>query len=463
MNLSPTDGERDGDAGASGTRPKTVASECPLSDRDQLRNGLIFITCWGLVYLVAPVLYVGIVQAAICNTFGAGDTVANLPQAAYMWLMPTPVLVAWLFSSERFFKPLLVLSFFLLGVAGALVAVMFQLASREWIVAAIIVHAGVTGATNSVSFVCLWELAGRGMTAGRRATTLGWCYGVGPALAVFGSFLSQLLLSGNFLDLVHVPTIPEPWPYVILYGATVPAMFLAALLGSLAVLPPASPEPETVSRVASIWGGIKQYATHPLIMVTATAYLLTYIGGNMILPNLSLYIRDVTGELPETYSGLQMVLRFSFKIVAGFALGWIVTRTHPKAGLLVTTGVCLLGVLWALTVPGRWYLLSFGLLGAGELFGVYFPNYIVTCSAPSRIRENVAYTTLLTFAVGFGGGGFGVIAELFGLRTSFIVASVILAAALMLVAAALPDTPSPGLARRDSPGEEPQEPMETGA
>ncbi|NLX99353.1 MAG: MFS transporter [Rhodopirellula sp.] len=456
MNLSPIDGEQNDNTDTSGTRPEMTISECVLSERDQLRNGLIFITCWALVYLVAPVIYVGIVQAAICNTLGTSDTVANLPQAVYMWLMPTPVLIAWLFPSERFLKPLLVLSFFLLGAAGAVVAVMFNIAPREWIATAIIVHAGVTGATNSVSFVCLWELVGRGMTAKRRGKTLGWCYGVGPGLAVLGSFLSQLVLSGNFLDVVRVPLIPEPWRYIILYAATVPTMWLAAFLGSRAVLPPAGPEPATVSRIANIASGIRQYATHPLIMITATAYLLTYVGGNMILPNMALYVREVTDELPETYSGLQMLLRFSFKIAAGFALGWIVTRTHPKAGLLVTTGICLLGVMWALVIPGKWYLLSFGLIGAGELFGVYFPNYIVTCSAPNRIRENVAYTTLLTFAVGFAGGAFGMIADTFGLRTSFVVASAILAVAITLVAIALPNMPSPEPAQRDSPEEVPQ-------
>ena len=40
-------------------------------------------------------------------------------------------------------------------------------------------------------------------------------------------------------------------------------------------------------------------------------------------------------------------------------------------------------------IPGKWYLFSFGLLGAGELFYVYYLNYIVAC-APQfpRAREH---------------------------------------------------------------------------
>ena len=35
-------------------------------------------------------------------------------------------------------------------------------------------------------------------------------------------------------------------------------------------------------------------------------------------------------------------------------------------------------------VPGPWFLLAFGLLGAGELYGVYFPNYILCCSPKAQ-------------------------------------------------------------------------------
>ncbi len=60
-----------------------------------------------LIYLAAPVLYVGIVQAALCKRLQAPDIVANLPASVYLWATPVPVLIAWYFPYVRLFKPLL--------------------------------------------------------------------------------------------------------------------------------------------------------------------------------------------------------------------------------------------------------------------------------------------------------------------------------------------------------------------
>jgi len=101
----------------------------------------------------------------------------------------------------------------------------------------------------------------------------------------------------------------------------------------------------------------------------------------------------------------------------------------------------LIGVGWALLVPGKWYLISFGLLGAGELFYVYYLNYIVACSSPQRIRENTAYTNLLTVAIGFLPLVFGAVSDRYGFPTSFSVAMAIFVAALVSVVFGLPNQP----------------------
>ena len=59
-----------------------AAVEVHLEDRLQRRNILLYVSKWCLIYLAAPVLYVGFVQAGLCKRLGASDFVANLPSSA---------------------------------------------------------------------------------------------------------------------------------------------------------------------------------------------------------------------------------------------------------------------------------------------------------------------------------------------------------------------------------------------
>ncbi|MEZ6054529.1 MAG: hypothetical protein R3C02_24595 [Planctomycetaceae bacterium] len=45
--------------------------ECPLSLPQQKRNLLLFASCTGLQYFAAPVLYIGVTQAALCDRPGS--------------------------------------------------------------------------------------------------------------------------------------------------------------------------------------------------------------------------------------------------------------------------------------------------------------------------------------------------------------------------------------------------------
>jgi MFS family permease len=410
-----------------------------LSPRQQRRNSLVFLLNNALAYLVAPVFYVGVLHAAILESLEASDTLANLPEAVYLWVTPVPVLVAWRWPSPRLLRPMLAGTLLLLGAAGFAVATLFVTAPRSWLIPALVGHAAVIGICNGVRQMCLWELIGRGVSAERRGWTLGWTFGLGPVFAVLGSCAAQLVLSGNFLELIHVPLLEAPWNYVLLFGATGPAMWVAAALVGLVDIPcplPAAPQ----SGVANVLAGLRLYFLHSLILAAAVAFLLTY-GGTMIMNNLSLYARDAIGEAAEQHAGLQLTLRFGFKSLAGLALGWIVSRLHARASLLATTGLCLAGVVWGMMVPGKWYLFSFGLLGAGELFYVYYMNYIVGCSSPQRIRENTAYTNLITVTIGFLPLVFGAVSDRWGFRSSFGLAAAIFVAALCLVCLRLPCQP----------------------
>ncbi len=415
---------------------QSASEETVLSASTEQRNGLVFLICNCLTFLIAPVTYVGVLHAVILDSLDASHAVANLPEAVYHYVTPVPMIIAWLWPSPRLLRPLLAGSLLAKGCAGALVALLFALAPRSWWIPALILHPAIIGVTAGVQDMCLWELIGRGMSAKRRSQVLGWTFGIGPLFAVLGSCGSQLALHGDFLGVLQITPLPQPWSYVALFGATCVAMWLSATLVSLIKVPTAAETPPA-ARMPVILQGLRSYFLHPLIIATAIAFLLTH-SGIMILNNVSLYAKEALGHAPEEYAGLQLALRFGCKCIAGFALGWMVTRWHAKSSLLATTALCLAGVAWALFIPGRWYLFSFGLLGAGELFYVYYLNYIVGCSAPERIRENSAITNMITVAIGVVPWLYGVLSDRFSLQASFILAMALLAAALVLVQWRLP-------------------------
>jgi hypothetical protein len=432
-----------------------VTADCPLSPREQTRNILIFAANWSLIYLSSPVTYVGIVQATLVDRLGYGSQAANLPAAVYLWSAPLAVVVIWLFPQVRSLKALLVTAFLSTAVMGGVVAAAVLLLSAEAILAALVAHAVVWGCANGVSATCQWEMMGRGVSETRRGQALGLAFGAGPILAVIASIASQVVLGGNvpgFQLPFRLPSVGYPWNFAGLYLASVLVLALAALQSNLYVVPRPAVEITRQPFVSGVFGGFGEFLGSRLILFSALAYILVY-SGHEILQNISLYTREALGESPEKYAGLQMTLRFGFKIGAGFFLGWLLTRTNPRLLLLTTTALCFASVLWALLIPGPWFLLSFGILGAGELFGVYYYNYILDCSPRSQVRRNMVFTALIALPVGFAPVLYGKIADTvgrvdrrLGFQVSFVVALVVLALTMLLVRLALPARPRPLLA-----------------
>src|SRR5262249_34351292 len=173
-------------------------------------------------------------------------------------------------------------------------------------------------------------------------------------------------------------------------------------------------------------------------------------------PNMTLYTEVATGTPSDQYVGYQLALRFSFKVMSGLFVGWLLTRTHPKASMLATASFGLSGIVWALLVPGEWFLLGFGLLGAGELFGVYLTNYIMCCSTKIQTRRNVGFASLLLVPAAPAGWLFGSISDFFGAhysravgyQLSFALALVFLGSALALTRL-LPAWPRPQEAEKE--------------
>jgi hypothetical protein len=191
-----------------------------------------------------------------------------------------------------------------------------------------------------------------------------------------------------------------------------------------------------------VLGGFKQLFNNRLLFVACLAYLLMY-SGHMIQNNISLYTQDVLRRPVEEYVGYQNMLRFSFKMGAGLFLGWLLLRTNPKVPLLVTAGLDIVAVFWALFAHGSWYLLAFGINGAGELFGAYYFVYPLACSAKSQMRRNMAMLMLISAPVGFAPFIYGWISDTWTLRASMWVALGVMVFTAALVAKMLPSNPRP--------------------
>ena len=72
------------------------SSACPLTWPQQRWNLILFAVCTGTQYLAAPVLYVGITQASLCDHLGADARTSNLPGTLFFAMTAMPALLAWL-------------------------------------------------------------------------------------------------------------------------------------------------------------------------------------------------------------------------------------------------------------------------------------------------------------------------------------------------------------------------------
>jgi hypothetical protein len=317
---------------------------------------------------------------------------------------------------------------------------------------------------------------------------MGWTFGFGPLLGPVGSIAQQILLGTDPIT-GYTLGIPFPDNYMTLFAGAIPVLIASIVLAAAFIVPPPTGETIPTAGIADVLGGLRQFVTAKAVLICAIAYVLVYSGGRAIMDNVSLHARDVmvndflgdasrgppyffgqgtaaqaavaagsasapaqlltavgfvqTGAFAPDTVGVQNFLRFSFKAIAGVLLGYLLAKTHPKATLVATTGLLLLGLGWALKATGWWYLVTIGWLGAGELFGAYYFNYISTASAKSQVRVNIAYVNLLTIVVGFAAVMYGQISDHYGRIASFYVASGILVFALLLVVFTLPARPTP--------------------
>ena len=455
MNDSHQSGGSPGDVARGPEQAQVAAAESVvevhLEDRFQRRNSVLFVLKRCLVYLAAPVLYVGFVQAGLCKRLGASDFVANLPSSAYLFLAAFPIIMAWAVPQVRYLRLVMTVGYFITGVMGGVVAVVLLLpVSDGFRISMVIAHGAVIACSSGTAWAFEWEVLGRGVSESRRGTLFACAYSIGPLFAVVGSLGAQLIVNGEIFGWT-----PRWWPefhfpflsYILLYGATLPLMTMVAITVNRYVVPLPAVEVRRKPFVSGVFGGFGHFISYRLILAACLAYLLIY-SGNMIQINMVLYTREAVGLAEDTFVGYQLAIRFGAKILSGLMLGWILKLTHPRMNLTLTALLIMTSVVWILGVKalfggGLLFVAAFGFAGAGELMGFYYPYYVLCLSPKSQMRRNMAFVALLSAPVGFAPALYGFVSDTWNLTTSFYVALAIMACGLALVATVLPARPRP--------------------
>ena len=474
-----------------------LADACPLSWPEQRRNLVLFASCTGMQYLAAPALYVGITQAPLCKTLGADTRTANLPATLFFAMTAMPAILAWLSPRVASLKRNLMLCYATSALMLATLAVTLTLPLPNSVkLAMVILQGGVTGAVMPAAIAFLWEILGRGSSESRRGLALSLGFGLGPILAVMGSFAETTLLGGSLFGW-KFSGATYPWSFVALFGAGAPVMALAAWLSRFFVVPNVAREPdrEPISAVTALLIGVPtMFASVALlhaasvtsnevyrlagyvaatiaaaalvyhfrsllrqrVLLLATVVTILVYAVNGTPSNMNLYSHEALGDSPEKYAGLQNMLRFGFKAIAGGILGWMLTRTNPRAGILATATICLASQVWAMLVTGPWYLATFVIFGAGELIGVYSPNYIVSASRTNDLRRNMAFATMLMVPAAPAGYLYGAIVDsvkqheltalgmnsvALGFRLSFLTCGLLILSGIVVAVIFLPKQP----------------------
>ena len=199
------------------------AEPTPAMDR---HNGRLFILSNSLIYLAAPVIYVGVVQAALCDKLGASTTVANLPATAFFLGAFAPLLLSWIVP-HRLVRATVVVANLVSAILLALVGIVLFLTSSKAIVLVAVIGQGLCqGFCSFTSQVFKFQCLRRGTTVDARARTLKWTFTVGPISAVAGSLGTQLVLGGS------LSWLPYPYDFGLLYLLAVPCMTGVAFLSS---------------------------------------------------------------------------------------------------------------------------------------------------------------------------------------------------------------------------------------
>jgi len=386
-----------------------ITSISPEMDR---YNGRLYFFSYLLIFLCAPIDYVGVVQAALCNRLGTSHTIANLPAATYSlgYILPFFLSAVIPYRLER---ALLTLANVVTAASTAIVCVvLFFPFSTPIRVAAVIIQGGIVGLSACTADVYTFQCLGRGTTEIGRDRIFKLTFTISPLFGVAGSLIAQFILGGG------IPRVRFPYDFGLLYFFCLPCMGGVAFLSSRYKMiwleeRPRSPIFQSVSTQ------LRSYAANRNLVLLWFAYLFWFFSINSS-PNLSLYALKALGKSPSLLAGLSMALTFGGKSIGGFILGAVAVRRGSLAASGVSTLLAGGALAWACLVPGYSYLLSFAFIGAGALGGTYFPNCVFSFSPPSSSTSDLAVLSLTRPVSSIAPMIYGVLADSYGFRASFI-------------------------------------------
>jgi MFS family permease len=380
------------------------------------RNGRIFLLSWQLQFLGAPVIFVGVVQAALCDKLGAGATIANLPTSAFLLGSIAPFFLAWRLPL-RYESSVIVVSNAVSAITMALVGAVLVFPFGNSTRIAFVVGQGLLcGILSSASGIYMFQCLGRGTTAAGRTKTLKWTYTSGPLLAVAGSLAAQFILNRGFRS------IPYPYDFALLYFIGVPCLAGVAWLSAKYHLLPV--EEKVQQSFFDYVGKSVRAENQPRTLALLWIGYFVWFCVLDAMPNISLYTKMAVGRDPKDLSGAIMALRFGFKALAGLGFGALALRRGIRAPIVASAVLFIGSLVWAWAVPGYLYLLSFGLIGAAELGAAYFLNYVIEASPPANGARNLSLLQLAVPASSLAPVLYGMATERYGFRASFVLGMV---------------------------------------
>jgi MFS family permease len=386
------------------------------------RNGRIFFLSTVGYYLAGTVLYVGVVQAALCDRLGASPVMANLPAACYGFGSILPVILFPLIP-YRLERAAVVLSNCLLTLGLVFVCTTLLLPFPNSVrIVAVVAQGMITGLSLSVSNVYMFQCLGRGTTVEGRARTLRLSYSVGPICAVGASLGAQFVLTR---------AMPYRFAFALIFLLGIPCTAGITLLSSRYDLIWIE-ETKRTHLVQFFRGAVKTFGRDRRLVLLWACYFLWTVSYNTE-PNISLHIKQVLNKPPQAFSGVLLFLRFGCKSLAGFAIGWLALRRGIRSPVVASLALTGAAILWACFVPGNLYLAAFGFAGAGELATVYLTNYAISISPPEFGASNLSLLSVAFAMGGFGPLVYGALAQTRGFGLSILAGIVPLLAALWIV------------------------------
>lgn len=395
---------------ASPTRLDSYASQ--ITEEMTRRNGGIFLVSYILIYLAAPAVYIGIVQAALIDKLEASATVANLPLAVYKFGSFAPLIMSWL-APHRFEKQVVVWANVMTTIVLTLVFLTLVLPVSSAVrIGALILQGLFQGLSSSTSMIFQLQCLTRGTTSEGRIRVLKRTFTLTPLAAVVGSLFAQWVLDPQFTWFAF------PYDFAMVYLTAIPCIAGVAYISSRYDLAPLADEPRRPF-FGHLVLAVKEFVASPSLRLAWLGYWLWYLT-LAIIPNLSLYSKEAIGVDPQNYSGVMMALRFGCKAIGGYLLGWIALRYGLRSSAFTSVALLAVGILWGWGVPGFSYLLAFGFIGAGELGGTYFPNFVAVLSSAEAGTRNLALVQLAPPVSSFAPAVHGGLADIWGFRASFI-------------------------------------------